>query len=547
LRGLRARFAIAMLLAAGASLSSAHEGHDHGSPQPETPAHVAPRGEAISDYFELVAVASGKELVIYLDSFDSNAPVEGASIEVETPDGVATAAERAGVYRLDAPWLRREAKVDLIFSVAAGGLSDILPLTLIAPGAIARPAISSIADRIAAVVQPALMIAAFAGFALGIAVMMLKRRGRSISALIPAVVLTLYALEGRADGDHARPNPDAATAPLIGERAQRLPDGRLFVPKAVQRIFDVRTVRTEVAVHRRAVELPGRIIADPNSSGFVQAAVGGRLSAPEGGFPRLGAQVKKDQVLAYVTPPMQAIDVSDMRQRQGELDQQIEIVGRRVARFERLAPSGAVAATQLEDAKLELQGLKDRRNALDKARREPEALLAPVSGVIAEGTPVAGQMAQPNAVIFHIVDPRKLWIEALSFDPLSGAETAAAKTASGRLLSLSYRGAGFADRNPSIPVHFAIEGDVSDLRAGQLVTVIVQTSDETQGIAVPRTSVVRSANGQDFIYVHVSAERFEPRAVRVEPLDGDRVLVLAGIEKGERIVTQGAELLDHVR
>jgi ABC-type phosphonate transport system ATPase subunit len=49
------------------------------------------------------------------------------------------------------------------------------------------------------------------------------------------------------------------------------------------------------------------------------------------------------------------------------------------------------------------------------------------------------------------------------------------------------------------------------------------------------------------VYVHVAAERFEPRAVRVEPLDGERVLVSAGIEVGQRIVVQGAELLDHVR
>ena len=75
----------------------------------------------------------------------------------------------------------------------------------------------------------------------------------------------------------------------------------------------------------------------------MQAAVGGRLSPPPGGFPRLGTRVKKGDVLAYVTPPMQAIDVSDMRQRQGELDQQISIVERRLARYEPLAPSGAVA------------------------------------------------------------------------------------------------------------------------------------------------------------------------------------------------------------
>jgi membrane fusion protein, heavy metal efflux system len=38
-----------------------------------------------------------------------------------------------------------------------------------------------------------------------------------------------------------------------------------------------------------------------------------------------------------------------------------------------------------------------------------------------------------------------------------------------------------------------------------------------------------------------------PRAVRVEPLDADRVLIAAGLARGKRIVVQGAELLDHVR
>ena len=35
--------------------------------------------------------------------------------------------------------------------------------------------------------------------------------------------------------------------------------------------------------------------------------------------------------------------------------------------------------------------------------------------------------------------------------------------------------------------------------------------------------------------------------VRVEPLDGERVLIAAGLEPGKRIVAQGAELLDQVR
>ena len=38
-----------------------------------------------------------------------------------------------------------------------------------------------------------------------------------------------------------------------------------------------------------------------------------------------------------------------------------------------------------------------------------------------------------------------------------------------------------------------------------------------------------------------------PRSVRTEPLDGDRVLIVSGFAPGKRVVSQGADLLDHVR
>jgi hypothetical protein len=315
----------------------------------------------------------------------------------------------------------------------------------------------------------------------------------------------------------------------------------------VQRIFGLRTILTETGSFVPSVELPGRVIPDPNASGYVQTAVGGMLTPPPGGFPRLGTPVKQGEVLAYVTPPLQAIDVSDMRQKQGELDQQISIVQRRLARYESLVTSGSVARTQVEDTKLELEGLRDRRTALDAMRRESVPLVAPVSGVIAEGTPVTGQIAQSNAVVFHIVTPGKLWIEALSFDAVAGSGRASAKTGNGIPLKLAFRGSGLADRSQSIPVHFAIEGDSKGLRAGQFVTVFTETGETRPGIAVPRNAVVRAANGQDFVFEHTTAERFAPRPVRVEPLDAERVLIAAGIDPGKRVVVQGAELLDHVR
>ena len=67
--------------------------------------NLAPRAEAVSEHYELVAIARGGELVIYLDRFATNESVDGASIEVETPAGPQPARAMANEpYRLSAPW-----------------------------------------------------------------------------------------------------------------------------------------------------------------------------------------------------------------------------------------------------------------------------------------------------------------------------------------------------------------------------------------------------------------------------------------------------------
>ncbi|MGH6768599.1 MAG: efflux RND transporter periplasmic adaptor subunit, partial [Xanthobacteraceae bacterium] len=128
----------ALLAACMAATAAAHEGHEHGSAAPATGAMAAARGEASSDAFELVAVARAGNLLIYLDRFADNAPVDGATIEVETPDGAASAQpDGAGRYRLAAPWSAKPGRYDLVFTVTAGGDADVLPVTLDVPGAAA--------------------------------------------------------------------------------------------------------------------------------------------------------------------------------------------------------------------------------------------------------------------------------------------------------------------------------------------------------------------------------------------------------------------------
>ncbi len=536
---------LCLTLLAGAA--AAHQGHDHGAPPPPVTNTIAPRIDASSNDFEIVAIARGDRLRLYLDTFRTNEPVRDAEIEIDTAAGTLKAVpDRDGAYEVVAPWLLRPGTYDLAITVQASGLVDVLTATLVIPPS-TPPAsgLGGVRERLSSFAAArgqdlAFWAVAVLAFLAGLGASALWGRWRTVAAALVAVAALGLAPER---SEAAEPRPDVATA--LRDVAQRFPDGALFVPKPTQRILSIRTLFTDEQTYSGTVELPGRIIPDPNTSGFVQASVSGRLTPPPGGFPRLGTRVAVGDVLALVQPAVGAADVTSQQQQARELDQQIALAERKLERFRQI--QGVIARAQIEDADLELSGLRMRRANLDRGLRDQEKLVAPVSGVIAAVQAVAGQIAETNAIIFQIVDPARFWVEALSYEAYSIKDAATGRLGDNRTVPLMYRGAGLADRNQAIPIQFSIEGGTAGLRAGQLLTVLASTSDERRGIAVPRGSVLRGANGQSIVYEHTNAERFVPREVRVEPLDGQRVLIVSGIEAGKRVVTQGAELLNQIR
>jgi len=85
------------------------------------------------------------------------------------------------------------------------------------------------------------------------------------------------------------------------------------------------------------------------------------------------------------------------------------------------------------------------------------------------------------------------------------------------------------------------------LAVGQPVRVFVQGKDKVQGIAVPVSSLMKNPANQTIVWVKTAPERFEPRTVTVEPLDGVNVAVTSGLKAGDRVATQGATLINQVR
>lgn len=518
--GPRILVVIALLLLGPGQLT-AHEGHDHGPVLAPLPVSVQPRASATADEFEAVAILSGataaqRELLVIVDRFATNAPVglpgaAGAPAVTTTVTVTAGSLELKtqqvadGTFRVAWPVALAAGKHDLVIAVQAGEISDLLLTTLVVPplpgGTVATATKPSLLDRL---------------------------RGNSA---------------------RASANPAIPTFVVTSDAPRRLADGSVFVPKPTQRLLDVRTELVREAPHRPSQSLVGRVIANPNRSGHVQSTTGGRITPPKTGLPKLGQAVKVGDVLAYVNPAFQAIDSANVAQTAGELEQQIELARSKHERAQRLLAANVGTRVQAEEAELVFRSLERRRSTLMTSQLKAEPLVASVDGVISAARVVPGQVVAPQDILFEIIDTRSLWVEALVFDATASQtfEKPVASTQGGAALPLTFVGRSRSLRQQSAVLHFEMAAPPASLDVGTPVMVHAQAGEPISGIVLPKSAVVRSANGEDIVWRHSDPERYVPTPVRISPFDGARVLVQAGLSQGQRIVVQAAELISQVR
>jgi RND family efflux transporter MFP subunit len=349
------------------------------------------------------------------------------------------------------------------------------------------------------------------------------------------------------DGEDHRHAPEAAnTLAGDGGAPRRLADGGLFLPKPAQRRLGLRTAVVKIADQAATLEFNGRVVADPNAGGRIQASQGGRLEAGPKGFPTLGQKVAKGQVLAWLRPAASSIERGNQQAQLAEIEAQLALAERRLGRYEQL--EGAIPRKEIEAARIELDALRKRRAAVGASLNAAEALTAPVTGVVSAAHAVAGQVVEAREVLFEVVDPDRLAVEALAYDP---AQTAGISVASlslpGGSLPLRFVGAGRQMREQALPLLFRVQAGAAGLAVGQSVKVTARTAARMRGVAIPTAALSGGGGGETTVWVKLAPERFAPRRVETRSLDAQRVVVTAGLTEGERVVVLGASLLGQVR
>lgn len=546
---------LSLLTAFGAPTAFAHEGHDHGEVSASPAVQTAPRVTAVSENYQFVGIVEGEVLVIYLDRSADNAPVTSATLEVTIGETSAQAElQKNGTYEIASPRLKAPGSHEVLVSITDGTTTDLLAAALNIPtqssGAIGFD--HTIWSHLGEHLQPSTRILGWAsGGALGLVGLGLlvsgRRRGLAAAVLmLGGIVIGSTVALAHSGHDHGGPTPGAVPT---GNAPQRLPDGTIFLPKPSQRLLEIRTRILETETTTRTVRFAGRIVANPNHSGVVQSTIQGRFIPPLEGVQLIGASVKAGDVMGSVAPSFISKDASDMTQTLGELDQQIALARTKLARQERLLRSNVVAPAVVDEIRIQLDGYLTRRKELLAARVQPEELRAPVDGVITAVRVVAGQVVSQSDALFTIVDPKRLMVEALAFDQNGSTEIEGAILATGDNVQSRLR---FVGRSRSLQQQYSVLSfEVLDpnpaLNVGTPVTITGRSGTTVTGIILPRAAIAQAPNGQMVVFSQKEPEIFEPKAVRFEPFDAGSVLVLAGVTRGDKIVVQGAQLVNQVR
>jgi len=161
---------------------------------------------------------------------------------------------------------------------------------------------------------------------------------------------------------------------------------------------------------------------------------------------------------------------------------------------------------------------------------------------------IVGQVVESRDLLFEIIDPARLMVEARIADPALAGRIAGAALKEAGTAQLALVGVGAALREGRLPLRFSVTGSERlSLAVGQPVSLIVRLKEEIKGIVLPAQAVVRNPSNEPIVWIKSGAHRFIPQPVQFRALDAARVVITHGLGADNRVVTEGAALVAQIR
>jgi membrane fusion protein, heavy metal efflux system len=373
---------------------------------------------------------------------------------------------------------------------------------------------------------------------------------RSKVVVLIGVVTCLTACSAKTDSE---PQPAAAVNNVTLTAAQR---GNI-------RLFSV-----AAAKFHKTIDTTGAVDFDNDQATSVLAPFSGPVS-------RLlvspGDQVKKGEPLAEVDSPdfaaavsayHKALATAQTNRRLADLDKDLLQHNGVAQREAAQAETDAANAEADRDAALQAlvslnvppQTIKDIQDGRPVAHAAG-MIRSPISGTVVEKLITPGQLLEAGTTpCFTVADLSRVWVMAQVF----GAELASVNLGdtadiitdgsptalSGKVDNIS------ALVNPdtrSVAVRVVVENPARLLRKQLYVHVLIQSRQETPGLLIPVSAILRDDENLPFVYLAQSDGSFARQHVTLGYRSKEQYDIAAGLKAGDQIVAEGGIFVQFVQ
>ena len=291
--------------------------------------------------------------------------------------------------------------------------------------------------------------------------------------------------------------------------------------------------------------IPGSIVSRADAR--IASVIAGRVVW----IADIGTPVRQGEPIARLDDTVSRLRVDDLRAQVARARAQHDVMSSQLERFNRLAATQVLSASQLEDARAQREMSNDDLSRADAQLREAQyeiaqsVIRAPFSGVVSERFIQRGEYLQLGAATVRLVNTKDIEARA------TAALELAANVHSGQLVSVRDHGvvkAGVVrtvvpvgdDRSRQFEVRVTLSSP--EWLVGTPVEVSLPLTAARTAMTVPRDALVIRQNHSYVLRV--------TRANTVEELDvipgagmADSVEVRGPLSPGDRLVTRGGERL----
>ena len=310
---------------------------------------------------------------------------------------------------------------------------------------------------------------------------------------------------------------------------------------------------------------PARITLDSRREAHVSAVMAGQL---ERILVRPGDHVTAGQALATVLSP----DLGEAVGAHLAASARLDVAAAKRDRVTQLLADGVSSRSQLADAEAEFTGAAAEAEAAEERLRvfgvEPASVApakgqhfssrfsikSPVAGSVLTIDAAIGRSVEPGDALFHVGNLDEVWLIADVYE----RDIAAIRAGS----TVSFTVSAYGDERFTGTIDQVGDWLDPDSRTAE-VRVIVPNADHrlkpnmfaealltladavsTEGLALP-ADAVQDVEGKDSVFIEIEPGQYTVRQVQTAPLADGRVVVLAGVAAGDRVVTDGAFTLKH--